>query len=74
MSLDQVINLSYLLSAVFFIFGLKRLGSPATARSGNQLGAVGMLIAIIATLVNQEIVQYQGIIAGRIIGGVVGII
>jgi len=74
MSQDQAINLSYLLSAVFFIFGLKRLGSPATARSGNQLGSIGMLIAVVATLVNQEVVEYQGIIAGIVLGGLVGIL
>ena len=40
----------YLVSAVLFIIGLKRLGSPATARQGNMISGVGMLIAILVTL------------------------
>ena len=45
-----LVKLFYLLSAVLFIFGLKRLSSPATARSGNWLASLGMLIAIVVTL------------------------
>ena len=44
------IQLSYLLAAVLFILALKRLGSPATARGGNALAAIGMLVAILATM------------------------
>ena len=52
MTLVNVVNLAYLLSAVLFIVGLKRLSSPATARSGNMLGATGMLIAVVVTLID----------------------
>ena len=45
------IDLSYLIAAVLFIVGLKKLSSPATARAGNFLAACGMLIAILATLI-----------------------
>ena len=47
--------LAYLVSAVFFIFGLKNLSSPKTARRGNRLAAIGMLIAIVVTLLDRQI-------------------
>ena len=43
--------LLYLLSGVLFILGLRGLGSPRTARRGNQIAAVGMLLASVVTLV-----------------------
>ena len=67
-----LIKLLYLLAAVMFILGLKRLSSPATARSGNTLASVGMLIAIVVTLVFQEIVGWREILIGMIVGSVVG--
>ncbi|HEX7119276.1 MAG TPA: NAD(P)(+) transhydrogenase (Re/Si-specific) subunit beta [Longimicrobiales bacterium] len=69
-----LIDLSYLVASVLFILGLKRLSSPATARGGNALGAVGMLIAAVATLLHQEIVGFTGILAGLVIGGAAGAI
>ena len=72
-SLDIVIAAAYLVAAVLFIFGLKLLGSPATARSGNRLAALGMLIAIVATLVNREIVDFRMILVGLAIGSVAGV-
>lgn len=71
--LDLFIDISYLLAAVLFIIGLKRLSSPVTARSGNTLAAVGMLLAIIATLVSREILTYQWIIVGLAIGTIIGV-
>ncbi|MGM0705406.1 MAG: NAD(P)(+) transhydrogenase (Re/Si-specific) subunit beta, partial [Bacteroidota bacterium] len=44
------IELAYLLSAVLFVLGLKRMQTPPTARSGNALAALGMLTAVVATL------------------------
>ena len=44
------VNLAYIVAAALFVFGLKMLGSPATARRGNALSAAGMLIAIVVTL------------------------
>ena len=70
--LVQVIGISYLLAASFFIIGLKKLSSPATARNGNLLAMVGMLIAVVATLVGTGIVSYTLIIAGIAIGSVIG--
>lgn len=67
-----LIDVAYLIAASLFIFGLKRLGSPATARSGNLLGAAGMLIAVVATLLHQEILGFGPILVGLVIGGLVG--
>jgi len=68
------IQLLYLVAMAFFIFGIKRLSSPATARSGNQLAATGMLIGVVVTLFDREIVTFEFIIAGLIIGGILGVI
>lgn len=72
--LPDVIQLVYLIATGLFIIGIKRLGSPATARSGNQLAALGMLIGIIVTLFDQQIVSFTYIIAGVLIGSVIGAI
>ena len=71
---ENLINLSYLISAVLFIVGLKMLSSPKSARRGNFYSAIGMLIAIVATLFEKEIVSYQFIILGLIIGGLIGLV
>lgn len=66
------IQLAYVIAAALFIFGLKLLGSAATARKGNLLSATGMLLAIVAALLDQGIVEYQWILLGFVIGGVIG--
>ena len=48
--MDNLIQFAYVASAGLFIFGLKKLGSPATARRGNMISAIAMLIAIVAAL------------------------
>ena len=58
----------------FFIFGIKMLGSPKTARKGNFYSAVGMLIAIVVTLFDKHILTYEWIIVGILAGSVIGII
>ncbi len=68
----QLIDLVYLLAASLFIIGLKRLQSPATARRGNQIAAVGMLLAVGATLFFQHILTPVEMIAGLAVGGLVG--
>jgi H+-translocating NAD(P) transhydrogenase subunit beta len=73
-ALTTGIELSYLLAAILFIIGLKQLSSPATARQGNFIAAIGMLIAIIATLINQEILSYGLIAVALVIGSIVGLI
>jgi NAD(P) transhydrogenase subunit beta len=67
------INFAYVVSAALFIFGLKFLSSPATARRGNLISALGMLIAIVVTLLAQGL-DYKWIVAGMLIGGVVGLV
>ena len=67
-----LIKLFYLLAAVMFIIGLKRLSSPRTARSGNMIGALGMLIAIVATAAFTGILTWQMVIIGLIIGSLIG--
>jgi len=61
---------AYMVAVALFIFGLKMLSSPATARRGNMLSAVGMLLAIVATLLG--VVEYTWIIVGFLIGAVIG--
>ncbi|AFZ21537.1 NAD(P)(+) transhydrogenase (Re/Si-specific) subunit beta [Allocoleopsis franciscana] len=68
------IELSYLVAASLFIFGLKKLGSPATARQGNVIAAVGMLLAIVATLLERQVLNYQMILLALVIGSVLGVI
>ncbi|MDR9409810.1 MAG: NAD(P)(+) transhydrogenase (Re/Si-specific) subunit beta [Balneolaceae bacterium] len=70
--LPNVIQLIYLVATGFFIVGIKRLGSPATARSGNQLASIGMLIGVAVTLFDQEIVSFEFIVAGVVIGAAIG--
>ena len=72
MTLVNIVNLAYLLAAVLFIIGLKRLSSPATARSGNRMGATGMLIAVVVTLLDREVLDYTQIAGGVIVGAIVG--
>lgn len=64
----------YLIAAVFFTLGLKGLSHPRSAVGGNLLSALGMLIAIIATLLNAEILSFQLIIIGMAVGAVIGTI
>ena len=70
--IEAFAKLAYLLAAVLFISGLKRLSSPATARSGNRIASLGMLIAIVATLGFEGVVQWQYILIGVAIGSIVG--
>ena len=67
------INFAYVVSAALFIFGLKMLSSPATARRGNLLSALGMFIAIAVTLMAQGL-DYKWILLGMVIGTAVGIV
>jgi NAD(P) transhydrogenase subunit beta len=68
----EATNLFYLVTIVTFILALRFLSNPATARRGNQIGAVGMLIAIVVTLAQDEIVSYWEIAVGMAIGGIFG--
>jgi len=68
------IQLTYLVAASLFILGLKKLGSPATARQGNLWAAIGMLLAVVATLLDQHVLNYGMILLGLVIGSLVGAI
>jgi NAD(P) transhydrogenase subunit beta len=72
MELELIIQLGYVVAAGLFIFGLKMLGSPDTARKGNGISAIGMLVAIVAALLDQGIVQYEYILGGMVVGGAIG--
>lgn len=67
------IELSYLVAASLFIFGLKQLGSPATARQGNFIASVGMLLAIVATLLDRQVLNYQMILVALALGSAIGV-
>ncbi len=68
-----LINFAYIISAALFIFGLKMLSSPSTARRGNLLSALGMLLAIIVTLMASGL-SYGWIILGMGIGTIIGLV
>ena len=68
------IQLSYLVASSLFFVGLKQLSSPATARNGNLLASVAMLLAIVATLLDRQVLNYEMILIGIAIGSVIGVI
>ena len=77
--MEDWIALGYLLSAALFIFGLKKLGHPRTAPFGNQLGALGMLVAVITTVLDMQlsdggILDWTLIVAGIALGSLIGYI
>ena len=74
MNQNDIQNLLYLVSAIGFIVGIKRLSHPRTARSGNFLASLGMLVAIIATLTSGANFDWQMIALGVGIGSILGII
>ena len=67
-----MVNLVYILASVLFIFGLKMLGSAETAKKGNLVSAIGMLIAVVVTLLDQNIVDYTWILIGITLGTIIG--
>ena len=69
-----LINLAYLLASILFIFGLKGLTHPRTAVRGNMYGALAMLIAVVATLVDQQIISFEMIFAGLLVGALIGVL
>lgn len=69
-----LINFVYVIAAAMFILGLKLLGHPSTARRGNLLSSLGMLVAIVVTLLDQSIVSFEWIAIAALAGGIVGIL
>jgi NAD(P) transhydrogenase subunit beta len=67
-----LIQISYFAASVLFILGLKGMSSPETARRGMQQAAIGMFLAIVGTLFHHDIISYEWIIVGMVIGGAIG--
>lgn len=67
------INAAYLVAAILFIFGLKGLTHPRTAVRGNLLGALGMFVAVVATLADRKILTFEMILAGVVVGALIGL-
>ena len=67
------INAVYVVAAILFILGLKLLSKPKTARTGNLLSALGMLVAVLVTLLSKEIVDWSTIGISVAIGSVIGV-
>ena len=65
-------NIFYVLASVLFIFGIKRLSHPKTARSGNIIASMGMLIAVLTTLITGASLSYELIAIGMIVGAIIG--
>ena len=72
METNVITTLAYLISAILFVSGIKQLSSPATARSGNARASLAMLIAIVVTLLQNEILDWTVVAAAVIVGAAVG--
>ena len=70
---DQLIEVAYLIATALFILSLKWLGSPATARRGVFAGEIGMLVAVLATLLHHGIVEYKWILIALVLGSIIGV-
>ncbi len=70
--MDGLTAIAYLIAALLFIFGIRRLRSPDTARSGNTLSAFGMIIAVVTTLLSFQIVNLWEVFAAMAVGAVIG--
>ena len=69
---DELIQFGYLAAAVLFILGIRGLARPRTAVRGNLLGSLGMLVAVVVTLTDQDIIGYGALAAGLAIGAIIG--
>ncbi|HYK88064.1 MAG TPA: NAD(P)(+) transhydrogenase (Re/Si-specific) subunit beta [Acidobacteriota bacterium] len=70
---DHAIQIAYLIATVLFILSLRWMSAPSTARRGVRAGEIGMLVAIVATLLHQGIVDYRWIAVGLVIGSIIGV-
>jgi NAD(P) transhydrogenase subunit beta len=71
--MESLVNLAYIIASVLFIFGIKMLGKASTARRGNTLSAIGMLLAVVVTLLESGL-DYTWIAVGLIVGSLIGAI
>ncbi len=69
---SALVNVAYLVAAVLFVWGLKGLAHPRTAVRGNLRGASGMFIAVVVTLLDRQIVSFEVILAGGVVGSAIG--
>ncbi|MFL2664972.1 MAG: NAD(P)(+) transhydrogenase (Re/Si-specific) subunit beta [Dehalococcoidia bacterium] len=70
---NNIVNLGYIFAAILFIIGLKRLSSPGTARNGNRLASLGMLIAVLVTVLGNNILGWEWIISSILIASIIGV-
>ncbi|SMP65802.1 NAD(P) transhydrogenase subunit beta [Neorhodopirellula lusitana] len=70
----EAIGAGYIIAAILFVFGLKRMSSPATAVRGNVLSSIGMLIAVVVTLTSRDIIDFKWILVSAVLGSIVGIV
>lgn len=71
--MQNSLNIAYIFSAILFIFGIKMLGKQQTARKGNIISGIAMLVAVSATLLHSQILSYSLIIFAIVIGTIIGI-
>jgi len=73
MTREILINASYIIASILFVLGLKMLGRQVTARRGNLISGLGMLIAIVVTLLDHHVINYTWIVVGLVAGTVIGL-
>lgn len=74
MAKDLIIKIAYLIASVLFIIGIKMLGKTASARQGNTISAVAMLIAVVVTLLDNQVLNYTEIFVTILIGSAIGLV
>jgi len=70
--INYPLEITYIIASILFILGLKGLGHPETARRGMHYAEIGMLMAVVGTLLGQNIVTWQWILIGLVIGSAIG--
>ena len=71
---EILINSAYIVASILFVLGLKMLGRQATARKGNLISGIGMLIAIVVTLFDRHVIDYTWIGVGLVEGTIIGLV
>lgn len=71
--MDTLVNLAYIAAAILFVFGIKMLGKAETARKGNFLSAIGMLLAVVVTLLDKGL-DYRFVLGGLVLGSAIGFV
>ena len=71
--MSSIVQIAYLIASILFVMGIKFLSKTKDARKGNFLSAVGMLIAVVATLITLDILSFVEMFACMLIGGAIGL-